>query len=416
MVNLHLRLAAAAGFCALFMTACAKRPAAESDPPVPVQVAETRQESIQRIITAEGILHPKSQASVMPKISAPVRAFYVNRGDHVRQGQLLAVLENRDLAATASENKGLYDQATATYRTTTAATLPEEMAKAQTDVQSSKQALESSQKLYESRQQLFKDGALARRLVDEANVAYVQAKSTYDTAVKHLESLQNVSRQEQVKGAQGQLQAAKSRYQGAEAQLAYSQIRSPISGVVTDRPLYAGEMASTGAPLVTVMDTSRVIARISIPERQAAYLKVGLPATITSMESSVQAPGKVTVVSPALDPNSTTVEVWVEAPNPGARLRPGVTVHVSFQAGTVPIAVVIPQEAVLSSQDGGTSVMVVGGDSKAHERKIEVGIRQPEKVQVTSGLQPGERVVTVGGVGLQDGTTVRVETPAKRES
>ena len=400
----------------LMIAGCAKKDKAEeAEPVVPVQVAEVQRGSIQRLVTADAILYPVNQASIMPKISAPVKSFAVNRGDHVRAGEVVAVLENRDLAASVAENKGNYESAEASYRTTTAATLPEDVNKAQQDVEAGKETLEAAQKLYESRKQLFEQGALARRLVDEANVAYAQAKSQYEIAQKHLQALESVSRHEQVKNAAGQVESAKAKYEGAQAQLSYSEIRSPISGVVTDRPLYAGEMASTGAPLMTVMDTSRVIARANVPVSQAAYLKVGNPATITQTDTSIQSQGKVTVVSAAVDPNSTTVEVWVQADNPGERLKPGSTVRVSALAETIPDAVVIPTPALLPSQEGGASVMVVGADSVAHERKIEAGVREPDKIQVLKGLEPGNKVVVVGGVGLQDGAKVRIQKPGEKD-
>ena len=400
----------------LVIAGCAKKDKAEeAEPVVPVQVTEVQRGSIQRLVTADAILYPVNQASIMPKISAPVKSFAVNRGDHVRAGEVVAVLENRDLAASVAENKGNFESAEASYRTTTAATLPEDINKAQQDVDAGKETLGAAQKLYESRKQLFEQGALARRLVDEANVAYAQAKSQYEIAQKHLQALESVSRHEQVKNAAAQVESAKAKYEGAQAQLSYSEIHSPISGVVTDRPLYAGEIASTGAPLMTVMDTSRVIARANVPVSQAAHLKAGNPATITQVDTSIEAKGKVTVVSAAVDPNSTTVEVWVQADNPGERLKPGSTVRVSAVAETIPDAVVIPTAALLPSQEGGASVMVVGADSVAHEHKIEAGVREPDKIQVLKGLEPGNKVVVVGGVGLQDGAKVRIQKPGEKD-
>ena len=88
---------------------------------VPVQVVTVRKETMQRTVTAEAILFPLQQAAITPKISAPVKAFYIKRGSRVHKGQLLAVLENSDLAAAAQENKGSYDQAQAVYETTTVA-------------------------------------------------------------------------------------------------------------------------------------------------------------------------------------------------------------------------------------------------------------------------------------------------------
>jgi RND family efflux transporter, MFP subunit len=401
------------GACALivaasFLAGCAKEKEKETEPIAPVQVTKVQRDSIQRIIAAEGILRALDQSAIMPKISAPVRRWLVNRGDHVRKGQVLAELENRDLAAAVTDTRGSFEQASATYRNTASATVPDELVKAQQEVLSGKQALDAAQKLLSSREQLYKEGALARKLVDEAAVSEAQARSTYETAKKHLESLQSVGRHEEVKSAAGQVESAKGKLEAAQAQLSYAEIRSPISGVVADRGVFAGEMASAGSPLITVMDVSSVIARINVPQAQAAFLHVGQPATIATTDAAQQVQGKITVVSPAVDPNSTTVEIWVQALNRGEVLRPGGTVKVTILAGTVPDAIVVPTPAVLPSSEGGNSLMVVGADSVAHERKIEIGIREPEKVQILSGVKPGEFVVVNGGVGLQDGAKVKV--------
>lgn len=306
------------------------------------------------------------------------------------------------------------EQAEASYQVTSAASIPEELTKSKGDLQTAKQSMDAAQKVLESRQKLYSDGALARRQVDEAQVAYIQARGQYETAQEHLTALQKVSQQEQIKGAAAQAAAAKAHYQGAEAQLSYSEIRSPMTGVITDRSVYEGEMASGGSPLLTVMDVSRVVARANIPESQASYLKVGAAATVTQTDNSDEVAGKVIVVSPAVDPNSTTVQVWVEMANPGERLKPGATVHVAIVAATLKDAVVIPTAGLLPSAEGDTIVMVVGADSVAHEHKVEVGVREPDKVQILSGLTPGEQVITVGGVGIEDKTKVRIEKPGEK--
>ena len=388
---------------------CGKKAEQEAEPVVPVQVVAARTDAIRRVVEADGILYAINQAAVAPKISAPVRVFYVNRGDHVRQGQLLALLENSDLAAGAQESKGQFDQAEANYRSITAATIPEEVMKAQTDERADKEALDAAQKVYESRQKLYKDGALARKLVDDAQVAYAQARSQYEAARQHMEALQSVGKQEQIKTAQAQVETAKAHYQGAEAQLAYSEIRSPIDGVIAERGIYTGEMAPAGVPLLTVMDVSRVVARANVPQSQAGYLRVGDQATVAASGSTEGAPGKLIVVSPAVDPNSTTVQVWVETANPGERLKPGTTVHVSIVAATIKDALVVPAAALLPGADGGTQVMVIGANAVAHARKIETGVRDGGLIEVLKGLKPGEQVVTVGGLGLQEGAKVGVE-------
>jgi HlyD family secretion protein len=400
--------------CLLTLASCGKKDEKEAEPIVPVQVTAARQDSIRRIVTADAVLYPRNQASVTPKVSAPVKKFYINRGDHVKEGQLLAVLENRDLSAAARESKGLYEQAAANYRATSSASLPMQITTAQSNLQAAKEALDAAKKLLDSREQLFKENALARRQVDEAQVGYVQARGQYETAQEQLKTLQSVGKEEQIKAAKAQADAAEAHYNGAEAQLGYTEINSPITGVITERAVWEGELAPAGTPLLTVMDVSRVVARGNIPLDQATPLKVGDDATITPGDGSEEVPGKVIVVSPAVDANTTTVQIWVEAVNPRERLRPGASVRVSIVAAKVPNAVVVPPAALLPTAEGETVVMVVGSDSLAHEKKIEVGIREPDKVQILSGVSPGEQVITVGGLGLEDKAKVTIQKPGEK--
>ena len=396
------------------LTACSKQ-APEEQPLVSVQTAVAQQGPIQQIIRAEAILYPKNQAAITPKVVSPVRRFYVNRGSRVHSGQLLAELENRDIAATVKDNEGVLQQAQAAYETTTGASLPEDLKKAELDVTSAREALDAEQKLYDSRQYLFKEGALPRKELDQAGVSLVQAKAQFQIAEQHLSALQSIGKPQTTKAAAGQLASARGKYEGAAAQLGYTEIRSPIDGFVTERPGYTGETPPPGIPILTVMDTSSVIAKVHIPQEQAALLKVGDAATISGRDTSAKE-GKLTLVSPAVDPNSTTVEVWVETENAKGALRPGSTVQVQIVAKQVPDAITIPAAALLQSHEGGTNVMVVGTDQHAHQTEVEVGIRNPDMVQITKGLAAGQTVVTTGAYGLPDNTRVKPIQPEKPDN
>ena len=396
---------------ALALTGC-RKDEKEAETAVTVQSAKAQKTEIARIVSAEGVVFPVAQAVVTPKISAPVRKFYVNRGAAVRRGQLLAVLENRDLSAAAMDNKGALDQAEATYKTSVGATQPEDAQKAELEVQTAKQALDAQQKVYDSREQLFKEGALPRKDLDQGLVALLQARSQYEIAKKHLESLNALVKEQSLKAAGGQLASARGKYMGAQAQLGYSEIRSPIDGVITDRPLYPGEMASSSAPLLTVMDISSVIAKAHIPEADAMLLHKGDKATL-AVPGLEDIPGTVTLVSPALDTNSTTVEIWVQAKNPKRLLRPGVTAQVSITAQTVHDAVVVPAVALLDAAGGQARVMVIDPQGRAQPREVRTGIESGQQVQIVSGLTAGEEVVTQGAYGLPEKSKVKVEAPEK---
>jgi len=404
----RLALCAAAGAVLLLLSGCAKD-SADKEPAVPVNVIAVEKTTVQHTIVAQAVLFPLQQSAITPKIGAPVKAFYVQRGSRVHRGQLLAVLENQDLAAAAQDSKGAYDQAQAAYETTTKAGLPEEMRKATLDATAAKQTLDAQEKVYKSRQDLFQQGAMPRKELDQALVDVTQARNQYEIAEKHLQALQSIGKQQALKSATGQLESAKGKYLGAQAALSYSEIRSPIDGVVTDRPLYPGEMAAAGVPLLTVMDISQIIARAHIPQADAVLLTAGDKATIQVPGDNKPVEGKITIVSPALDPNSTTVEVWVQAKNAHQELKPGTSVQVSMLAKTIPDALVIPAAALLTAQDGSTSVMLAGSDSRAHQKNVSVGVRQAGQVQITDGLTAGDRVVASGAYGLPDNSKIQAE-------
>ena len=116
-------------------------------------------------------------------------------------------------------------------------------------------------------------------------------------------------------------------------------------------------------------------------------------------------------VSPMVDANTTTVEVWVQAANPGEKLKPGGTVRVAIIAETIQDTIIVPASALLNSDDGTPKVMIVTADNKARERRVSVGVRQGKRVQIISGLQEGDKVITSGGLGLEDKAKVAIQQP-----
>jgi HlyD family secretion protein len=393
----------------------------EREPIVPVQVTPAKRSPVNEIVSAEAVISPRQQAILIPKITSTIMKFLVQRGSRVHKGQLLAVLENADLSAAAEQSKGELEQAQAGYATTTGASLPQQIQKAELDAAAAKTAFDAQKKVYESRQELFQQGALPRRDLDSAGVALAQARTESEVTQKQLDDLKRIGEKESLRSASGQLSAAHGKYLGASAQLSYSEIRSPIDGVVTDRPQYEGELATANQPLLTVMDISKVIAKAHISQSEVASLKVGNPAQLQVAGLSEPVQGKVTLVSPALDPGSTTIEVWVESNKPDEALRPGMTVQLSITARSDKNAVVVPASAVFKNDDGGDYVVLAGTDGHAHFKTVSIGIRGAELVQITDGVKDGDSIITSGGYALPDKTQIKIETnpgdqPAEKPS
>ncbi len=369
----------------LLIAAGCSQQAKEKEPVVSVQATAAQRAAISQSASAEAVVFPLEQATVAPKITSTVKKFFVQRGSRVKKGQLLAELENADLSATAEASKGDYDLAEANYAMTVGAGLPQQIQKAELDAASARAAFEAQQKIYESRKDLLRQGAIPRRDLEAAEVALAQARSQNEQAQKQLGDLQRLGKEQD-------------------------------DGVVTDRPLYEGDLATANQPILTVMNLSRLIGKAHIPQAEAAQLKVGNPAEIMIAGVDEPVKGRVSLVSPALDPGSTTVEVWIEARKPDLALRPGMTVAVSMMAKTATDAIVVPAGAVFRSEEAGDYVLVAESDGKAHQKKVQVGIRNKDYAQIVSGINAGDPVITTGGYGLPDGTQVKIEAPEKKES
>ncbi|HTS12231.1 MAG TPA: efflux RND transporter periplasmic adaptor subunit [Candidatus Limnocylindrales bacterium] len=392
--SVHLSLAFVAALAVFLVASCSSKESEEPAPIVSVQAATVETKTIHASVEAEAVLYPRDQAAIVPRISAPIQKFYVQRGSRVHAGQLLAELANEDLRGALTENQGGYEQAEASYNST--------LQSSAQDLKVAKEQLDAAQKLYDSRETLYQQGAMALKDVQDAAIALTQARNQFNLAEKNYN----------LKIAQGQLNSAKGKAISAEAQLNFTKIVSPINGVVTERPYYVGETPAAGSPILTVMDLSSVIARAHVSPQEAAELSVGDSASIWLGEGEAPIPAKVTMVSPALDPNSTTVQVWVEAPNPGDKLKPGSTVSVSIVSSTIKNALVIPADAIFTAADRTTSVMLIGSDGVAHQTAVKVGVRDGPDVQILAGLAAGQQVVTQGAYGLPDKTKVKISAGA----
>jgi len=404
----------AAASAVFLLTGCSKEEK-EKDPVVTVQVTPAKRATISQTVSAEAVVYPLEQATVSPKITSPITEFKVRRGDRVSKGQLLATLENKDLAGQAEASRGQFEQADAGFKTSVDATIPQQLQKAQLDADAAKAAFEAQQRVYDSRKELFQQGALPQRDLDSATVALAQARGANEVAQKQFADLQRLGKDQAIKSAHGSRLTAEGQMRTAEAQLSYSEIRSPIDGVVTDRPLYAGDLATANQPILTVMNLSRLIAKCHIAQSDAAMLKVGNPVELAVSGLDEPIKGRVTLVSPALDPGSTTIEVWVEAVKPNPALKPGMTVEVSMTAKTVKDALVVPTPAVFRNNEGANYVVVAGSDGHAHVKTVQVGAHNAEFSQVASGVNPGEPIISSGGYALPDNTQIKIETPGADE-
>jgi membrane fusion protein (multidrug efflux system) len=215
---------------------------------------------------------------------------------------------------------------------------------------------------------------------------------------------------EEAAAAAGQ---AVSAAQAARALLARTRVRAPLDGRVQRVSVQQGERVDAGAPLAEIIDLDTLDLRVAVPGNRLAGLRAGLPVMVTQEGDTVSRPARISGVAPGVDSLTNAGEVVIRVPNRDQRLLAGAGATGRIVIGIDPAALVIPDSALILAGDS-SAVFVVGSDSIVHQRIVTVGVRQGGRVAVKGPLVPGDRVVTTGAFGLQDGMRVAPkESPAR---
>jgi HlyD family secretion protein len=384
----------------------------EENPPkavVNVKVARAEVADIQLTVQAPATIFPREQANISARITAPILNLKARKGDAIRTGQALAVLENRDAEAQQAEASASLADAEASLQKTSAGTLPTDIERARGQLETAEAARNLAQKNYDRRKDLFSQGAIPNRDLLTSETELSQAKTAYDVAKRTL-NLEQQSGKTDVVIAQTRVQQAKARQSLASAQLQFTELHSPLTGTITEQFMYPGDMAKPDAPIFTVMDLSVAIARVQVPESDARRVARGQSCRFsTPDQASDSARGTITVVNQAIDQMRRTVEVWCEIANPQTTLKAGTFGSVSILIGKVEHGIVLPESAVQFKEGSsqGTAVIV---DEKhvAHLREVDASLVPVKRVRINRGVVAGETAVIEGGYGLADGTQVSV--------
>jgi multidrug efflux pump subunit AcrA (membrane-fusion protein) len=392
--------------------------AEEASVVVSVRVGHAERSTIAAEVSSLGTIFPREQATVSSKVSAQIAEMRLLKNAVVHAGEVVAVLESRDLKAQRAEAVAALGEARLNLRGLQGGTIPQADAQAERDLRDARANVENARALYQRRRTLYSQGGIALKEVEAAQLALTTAEDNLRLAERTITLRRTAINPNDRALAESRVRQAEDRVAALDAQLSYATIRSPITGIVTDQFQYQGEYASAGARLLTIADISEVIVKAQFADNVVAHLKVGDSAVVlpTDLPDERMA-GKVTLISRSTDPVNRNVEVWVNLGNGAGHLRAGGAAQVLVATEQTGDAVVVPASAVTleaSNADEGT-VMVVDGASVAHEIKVTVGIRTPTTIQIVSGLQGGETVVVEGNYALPDGTKVEVAEEAEGE-
>ncbi|MGD0930507.1 MAG: efflux RND transporter periplasmic adaptor subunit [Candidatus Korobacteraceae bacterium] len=353
-------------------------------------VASVKRETISNSLSIAGQFSPYQNVELHAKVAGYIKNIYVDIGDRVHTGQVLAVLEIPELVAQVDEAKAEVHHA------------EEEIHQAQSEVlraQADNVALHANAVRLVSTDKT-QPGLIAQQELDDATAKDRASQAREDAAKSSLAA------------AKQQLAVAQADQQHYAALSNYAKIVAPYDGVVTWRfsdtgsLVQAGTSNTSGLPVVTVAQSDLLRLRIPVPESLAAKVRIGDSADVHVQATGEHFTGKVTRFTDALDPSTRTMQVEIDVPNPNYHLQPGMYADVQLSADSRPNTLAVPVEAIRRG-DNKTSVLVLDADNRVQSREVQLGVESSDNVEILAGLTEGERVI-VGNLGsYQPGELVR---------
>ena len=375
----------AAAVLALAVTACGKGGAGgggaarSGPPPLAVDVAKAQRQDIATFVTLDGQIAPVQEATLSSPQSGNVAAVYVNEGQHVSQGQIVAKLDDSTLRAQLAQQVAIVQQqsaqlggatlqapVTAAQASNTVVTAQQQLAAARNGTQTAQAAYRSALATYNADKQLLAQGYVAQTQFEQARSQYVQAEQAVNnareterqalTALRYAQTQGGNAvpiQQQQIAVNRGQLAAAQAQVHLLETEIAQTSITSPFNGVVTQRLLDPGAFASPNQPVVRVSQIDSVYLNVNVPDDDLAYVHRGTPVSFTT-SSLGNKPYHASVMDVNATPTQGTLSyrARVRVPNPGDRLRGGMLVSVNVRKEFHPNAIVVPRTAVFQSDKG----------------------------------------------------------------
>ena len=347
-------------------TACSKKAGPQEQqevgrPPVAVSVEPAVRADLQESVDVVGTLQAKFSADVKSEVTGVVTEVYVTEWVPVSRGARLARLDTRETEAGIEALKAAEAQA--------------------------KVAENHARREYERAQQLKQFGLITQQALDDAKTA-VEAAETGTAA------------------AQAQIRTAQTR-------LSKSFITSPMDGIVASRGVSVGDRVENmggNSSMFRIVDNRLFDLTVSVPSTRLSGVRVGQTLTFsTDTVPGRSFTGQVKFINPAIDPASQSAKVVVEVPNPGGALRDGAFVKGRLVVGERAGVLLLPKEALLNwnLEKSQADLFVVAGD-KVQRRSVTTGLGNGTSIEILSGVQPGDQVVTRGGFALHDGDKVVV--------
>jgi HlyD family secretion protein len=352
---------------------------------------------------ASGSIEPIDSVNVSPKTMGRLTALYVEQGDEVKTGQLLAQMDSASLTAELAQAQAELAQAQAEYTKVLNGNRREAIARAKSQVLSAQAQADLSGKRLEKNRWLAQEGAIAQLTLDEYISEDQTARASLLEAQEQLQELTTGSRPEDIEQSQAKVSAAKAKVALAQSNLKDTEIRAPFNGIVSQRYAVVGSIvtpnvsasATSSATSSSILSiASELEVKVNVSEASIANIKPNQTVEIVADAYPHQTfAGKVKQIAPEaiVENNVTSFEVKVELITGQKELRSGMNVDAVFVGKTIAQALTVPTVAITTKQ-GELGVMIPREKQKAEFRPVRIGFSQDGQTEILRGLEPGDRV------------------------
>jgi HlyD family secretion protein len=336
--------------------------------PMTVETAVVKKGSVAQQLTGVGNLVGDATVAVVPRAAGRLMEVYVRLGDRVNRGQRIAKIEDNEILEQVRQAEASQEVSQATIR------------QREADLKLAETNLERSRNLF------------ARQLLPKQTLDDTEARHQAAVAQLDLARAQNTQ--------------SNARLDELKINLSNTNIISPVNGFVARRAVDPGAFVGNNAPVVDVVDISRVRLVVNVIEKDLKQLQAGDETRVeVDAFPGEMFTGRIARVAPVLDPATRTAPIEIEIPNGDYRLKPGMYARISITTDERKDTLVVPANAVVD-YSGRRGVFIANEDSTVAFRTVRLGIEEAAQTEVLDGLEEGERVVTTGAAALQDGATV----------
>lgn len=374
---------------------------------IPVQVAPVLLKPLVYSVSMTGDITPLMQVDLFPKVSGYLEGIFVEIGDSVKQGQLIAQIDRTDYLQKVKEMEARVALAKAQLAEIEAGARTEELRQAEEAVRSAQSRYENARIHRERMEVLYQKQVISKKEWDLAEMEYTVAGAQLASSREHLKLLKEGARQETREASRARLREVEALLNQERIRLQHTQILAPFSGEIHRRYVDAGALVSPSTPIVHLIHTATVKVVAHVLEKDIPLIKTGMKATLTTESFPGKVfEGRIVRLNSALDPATRTLQAEIEIPNPHRLLKPSMFARIELVLLEKPQALLVPRYAILMS-NGSKSVFVLEGN-QAIRRPVVTGYEQDQYVEIVNGVSEGDRVIVKGQELIRDRSTVRV--------